>query len=1227
MNNIFEIKLDIYESISKSSTPTSQMTLQDVFSIIKDNPEKEKITTARQSGKDDSDKVYKIYREGKNVDVNFYEYVKTKLQCVCFSAQTKSTRNLNSELDFTGLMYIDIDDFQKTVENTDCKDVNEAILYVENNLKNIPSVVSIWKSYGGSGLGVLMAVSGLNKDNYKSTWEYIAFQFETKGIYIDASVKDIIRLNVISYDENIYVSEEEEIVPFPAIQPKVKVTYQKAPTYTTQEQLSIIKAMLNKRINNLSYRVHTGAYWRLNYGFFQSFFCATNRMGIPVDTVMDVLEELSNESEYEILFNYRTKSDVYTIALKQYRYYANQYGLIQVEEEITDEFEAIKYNETIKVDSNSIIKFAFSFYKKDTGYLPKHYRMIINYLKQRGLTKDVVANAWELMDAPEEYLKEYDNPKINFGSMQLNEGMQIERIKEYIRVLNDKGHTASFNVLPKENVFEILDQVDSYGKHTSMSSFEAAKHLHNKGINWFEVISEVATISREIAFNLVELNNVSPETFGVDIKYSFKHKDFYDFPIAQRINLKPNQMISDVKIPRYNKTILWGDTNIGKTTFVCQRLKTKRIVLLPIVAAIETLSEKYPHADVYYGKKKKVNPNSKLILCTYDSFFGLCDYMENNPDMDTKDYVVYLDEYHTMVTNSSYAFKGHLLNEVVNNLHKFARVVAMTATLLPHLHKFFNDAQIIRVRKPRTEVSYTVEYTDNRYVSVEKNLIRGKLNVIYLQNKDKAGRLGKLLSYLRMKGWYKVGYINSQTKNTPLYKDLVSTEYVDTDKYDVIICTSAIIEALNIKNEDVGSLQFMSNEHPALMEQLYSRFRVVKPSKVVVYMGAKHYGMEYSQFTSLMAQKRTIKVYDALVRKLAIGRNLGGITNLFNLTDESESLYGSDGEIYIDYLNIANKGYVMERNLACKSLKMLRTLLSEYNWTLEKVIQSKETLDDNGKKNMEEAVQRAKRDELSTNETLVRRFSKVEDYEFDDFYRECSKYYMPTYTLFFKRFKEMRTFMSYDQAKAAMIEIYSANNVSKAWSAYMNSLSMYLLLCKGNDDLQKAKEMEVIKKIYEKFNGKDFTEKEMRRILARNFTHIDWTSTDAIMFLKQYLFIEETKVHYNVQRYKFRALDVELDTLLFVQEVYEVLTKHTEQGVLDVNMLIKAFKHISKKYVLYATIKWDNKKVLQFIRRFVDCKRFYDRKEKRNLYKITGDKFDKFDGIELCDVPLYKLKW
>jgi hypothetical protein len=173
-----------YNCIEKSSTPCGQITLNELIEIIKGDHQ--------LSQKTEIELYRELYTTENSKSSQFNEIKKTILCFTPNSVSENSFRN-SKKLNSTGYIYFDFDFKSKT----------EAIEFKEK-VKSINSVELAYISISGLGLGLLVKVNkdNVNLVNFKGYWNYINDTFfQSKA---DKKTCDFKRLNILSYDNNIY---------------------------------------------------------------------------------------------------------------------------------------------------------------------------------------------------------------------------------------------------------------------------------------------------------------------------------------------------------------------------------------------------------------------------------------------------------------------------------------------------------------------------------------------------------------------------------------------------------------------------------------------------------------------------------------------------------------------------------------------------------------------------------------------------------------------------------------------------------------------------------------------------------------------------------------------------------------------------------------------------------------------------------------------------------------
>ena len=100
-------------------------------------------------------------------------------------------------------------------------------------------------------------------------------------------------------------------------------------------------------------------------------------------------------------------------------------------------------------------------------------------------------------------------------------------------------------------------------------------------------------------------------------------------------------------------------------------------------------------------------------------------------------YTLYIDEMHNFAVSSEKSFRNKELNYILDNMHMFKSRVMLTGTLFPILHPKLMDFKVWRVTWESTpEKNYKIVHYEDIYEAISSRMIKGKKNIIYLQNKQ-----------------------------------------------------------------------------------------------------------------------------------------------------------------------------------------------------------------------------------------------------------------------------------------------------------------------------------------------------------------------------------------------------------------------------------------------------------------------------------------------------------
>lgn len=170
---MFQIVSNIY-----NRSVIASVSLEEFINEVKNPglPTKHQINKARE--------VYVNSDEHKNDAL--YKSIKNSLPCITFLNTFNNYVSNENVVAPTGFMYIDVDDID----------------FID--LSSHSFVVSYWKSLSNNGYGILIKYSSVGTVNLQNCVDELS---NTLGIKLDKNAVSIDRLNVISYDRDIYYNE------------------------------------------------------------------------------------------------------------------------------------------------------------------------------------------------------------------------------------------------------------------------------------------------------------------------------------------------------------------------------------------------------------------------------------------------------------------------------------------------------------------------------------------------------------------------------------------------------------------------------------------------------------------------------------------------------------------------------------------------------------------------------------------------------------------------------------------------------------------------------------------------------------------------------------------------------------------------------------------------------------------------------------------------------------
>lgn len=520
--------------------------------------------------------------------------------------------------------------------------------------------------------------------------------------------------------------------------------------------------------------------------------------------------------------------------------------------------------------------------------------------------------------------------------------------------------------------------------------FSTHKYIIGKGHRIGKILSDFSGFYKTYSnqhhlfdFNLIKQKSLS--TVSYDIEFTIpkgKKLNTIHLPILFTKN-ELKQIHDKDDIGEWNKFLLDSPTNSGKTSTFSRYFlteKVKGLIVVPTQGALEQIQADHQKATLFYEKSKDVKKEDLLICTTYASFVKLTKMF------DVTDRVLVVDEFHNTILSSAKEFRNYELNSIIDKLEKFSRVVLMTGTNLKSHHPALSNFKNIKVKyehDTRKDLQIVYYSSKNKWSSVLEKLSKYKsLQVIYMDDKQETGGLGKLIQSLRNKGYNEseIQLANSDQKNNEQYKNLIISGKVEQG-IKIIIATKIFVEALNLYN-NVDAFHILTPIHGAYMQQLVTRPRNNQRCDVYLYWHENNLKDQDTTFwfdqesyyqSQLSLAKNFIRAFentewDDIHRKNFNGNDVVrkrkvDVINTTQLLDDPHATTSTMMLDY-DYLNCEFLTQDVQKKYYPKNPEQLYEYLKQYNWHSKPAQLSnvkKDTID----QTQINAIRKSRKDEVS----------------------------------------------------------------------------------------------------------------------------------------------------------------------------------------------------------------------------------------------------------------------
>ena len=458
------------------------------------------------------------------------------------------------------------------------------------------------------------------------------------------------------------------------------------------------------------------------------------------------------------------------------------------------------------------------------------------------------------------------------------------------------GCTIKFGVSAEDSMNYILTKVDKselYQKRTNTINDMYSRYSYN-----------FATAKIEHDIEEVTFNNNS------NIQYTIKSK------------------LSELNIDLSVNSFIKAPTGSGKSYYVSNIIQDKRVMVVPTQSLVLQFAKEY-NATPFYQDAKTIN-NDNFIVTTYSSLKNL------STKINTKEYVLFVDEAHNFTASANAFFLLNEMNEVLQLLPSFKMYHLLSATPLFNNEPLINSLRLIDIKLEKQLIKKQIIKmsavdTLKAIKTIADDCFSQNIQFIVLSNNtNEEGRLGKIQSVL---SHLNIATINSKTKTTNDYYNIAIDG--DMTNCDGFITTTVIKEGNSItKHSSEVTVIVDGAFHPAELEQIAARFRNATKVNLVIIKSDKA-KTSYIPFniTDELNNINDVVVSLENVRKAMEKSSL--IYNELNTLSTLEQNYfrkDDNGKLVVDNLHISNRIFEIEKKVANADLRYMITYLRKMGW-------------------------------------------------------------------------------------------------------------------------------------------------------------------------------------------------------------------------------------------------------------------------------------------------------
>ena len=389
----------------------------------------------------------------------------------------------------------------------------------------------------------------------------------------------------------------------------------------------------------------------------------------------------------------------------------------------------------------------------------------------------------------------------------------------------------------------------------------------------------------------------------------------------QSYTLSHGEYLSSLDIPtdeRYMMVV--SDTGTGKTTWALETF-TKFDMVFPTISICEQKGKEHGIHYVMSG----VYPN------TDEKQFGTFDAIYKFRERDCSDRTLIIDESHHYILSTSENYRRNTLNALFDAIPEYKQVILLTGTPIITAHPLLATFSVHHVDyQDRISQKYTFIFHDDILATIESKLIPDRINIVVCNDKSAIDKYRRYFEHHQ----YVCGVCTSETRSQSPITDIIHTKYIP-DRYDIIFTTSVISEGVDIYNDNIGTLQIVTESSPALIKQFISRFRYHNP-KTYIYIQRQQ---DPSYTIDILAEEK--KLHDRAEQKISFFNELlqedmisnEHIVNAIRYDLKSEFTYMYrivDNEYEVDHTGIAHYIYEIFSHALYKNTREFEKALLYY---------------------------------------------------------------------------------------------------------------------------------------------------------------------------------------------------------------------------------------------------------------------------------------------------------